>query len=314
MFVAAPRSALIISRKASTWWAPALEAAFAGSHQSLSGFGGLAGWPRPAPAAPAPLSAGAARGLRRRTAARRRGIYSFGCSLSAGTLTVISRVLRLDEIGQVEHPGKPIAASTIRTTRKRTRVGMAVPMAVVSDQRSGRQTCLPPRPARRFIPPPTSSPGHRRRPLVSDSRSLTSGHWNRALVTDSWSTKTKSAVTGEALETRVSRLLDGRAVVMVGMMGAGKSSVGRRLAAPSRPALRRRRQRDRAGRERHHQRDLRPPRRGLFPRRRAPRHPAPPRRRPEGAGDRRRRLHPAGDARRHPAERASRSGSRPTAT
>src|SRR5579862_2059821 len=35
----------------------------------------------------------------------------------------------------------------------------------------------------------------------------------------------------EALEARVSRLLDGRTVVMVGMMGAGKSSVGRRLAA-----------------------------------------------------------------------------------
>src|SRR5947208_16820726 len=35
---------------------------------------------------------------------------------------------------------------------------------------------------------------------------------------------------GEALETRIARLLDGRAIVMVGMMGAGKSSVGRRLA------------------------------------------------------------------------------------
>src|SRR5436309_4165587 len=35
---------------------------------------------------------------------------------------------------------------------------------------------------------------------------------------------------GEALETRIGRLLDGRTVVMVGMMGAGKSSVGRRLA------------------------------------------------------------------------------------
>jgi shikimate kinase len=35
---------------------------------------------------------------------------------------------------------------------------------------------------------------------------------------------------GEALESRVARLLDGRAIVMVGMMGAGKSSVGRRLA------------------------------------------------------------------------------------
>ncbi len=32
------------------------------------------------------------------------------------------------------------------------------------------------------------------------------------------------------LETRVSRLLAGRTLVMVGMMGAGKSSIGRRLA------------------------------------------------------------------------------------
>jgi shikimate kinase len=32
------------------------------------------------------------------------------------------------------------------------------------------------------------------------------------------------------LETRVSRLLNGRTIVMVGMMGAGKSSIGRRLA------------------------------------------------------------------------------------
>jgi shikimate kinase len=40
-----------------------------------------------------------------------------------------------------------------------------------------------------------------------------------------------SAIGGEALEARVARLLDGRTVVMVGMMGAGKSSVGRRLAA-----------------------------------------------------------------------------------
>ncbi len=34
----------------------------------------------------------------------------------------------------------------------------------------------------------------------------------------------------EPLETRVSRLLAGRTLVMVGMMGAGKSSIGRRLA------------------------------------------------------------------------------------
>jgi shikimate kinase len=35
----------------------------------------------------------------------------------------------------------------------------------------------------------------------------------------------------EPLETRVSRLLAGRTIVMVGMMGAGKSSIGRRLAS-----------------------------------------------------------------------------------
>ena len=35
---------------------------------------------------------------------------------------------------------------------------------------------------------------------------------------------------GESLEAKVSRLLAGRTLVMVGMMGAGKSSVGRRLA------------------------------------------------------------------------------------
>ena len=34
----------------------------------------------------------------------------------------------------------------------------------------------------------------------------------------------------EPLETKVSRLLSGRTIVMVGMMGAGKSSIGRRLA------------------------------------------------------------------------------------
>lgn len=35
----------------------------------------------------------------------------------------------------------------------------------------------------------------------------------------------------ESLETHVSRLLAGRTIVMVGMMGAGKSSIGRRLAS-----------------------------------------------------------------------------------
>ena len=37
--------------------------------------------------------------------------------------------------------------------------------------------------------------------------------------------------TGEPEEARVARLLAGRTIVMVGMMGAGKSSIGRRLAA-----------------------------------------------------------------------------------
>ena len=35
----------------------------------------------------------------------------------------------------------------------------------------------------------------------------------------------------EPIEARVTRLLAGRALVMVGMMGAGKSSIGRRLAS-----------------------------------------------------------------------------------
>ena len=37
--------------------------------------------------------------------------------------------------------------------------------------------------------------------------------------------------TGEVVESKVGRLLAGRTLVMVGMMGAGKSSIGRRLAA-----------------------------------------------------------------------------------
>ncbi len=43
-------------------------------------------------------------------------------------------------------------------------------------------------------------------------------------------TTENAGISNEPLETRVARLLAGRTIVMVGMMGAGKSSVGRRLA------------------------------------------------------------------------------------
>jgi shikimate kinase len=43
--------------------------------------------------------------------------------------------------------------------------------------------------------------------------------------------ETATAELAESLESRVARRLSGRTLVMVGMMGAGKSSVGRRLAA-----------------------------------------------------------------------------------
>ncbi|MEQ8697692.1 MAG: shikimate kinase, partial [Bauldia litoralis] len=41
----------------------------------------------------------------------------------------------------------------------------------------------------------------------------------------------KTDEAGESLEARVARQLEGRTLAMVGMMGAGKSSIGRRLAA-----------------------------------------------------------------------------------
>ncbi len=63
-----------------------------------------------------------------------------------------------------------------------------------------------------------------------------------------------------------------RTVALVGLMGAGKSAIGKRLATAARPAVRRRRRRDRARRRLHDRRDLREVRRGRLPRRRAPRH------------------------------------------
>ena len=44
------------------------------------------------------------------------------------------------------------------------------------------------------------------------------------------SSESSPAARNEPIETRVARLLSGRTLVMVGMMGAGKSSIGRRLA------------------------------------------------------------------------------------
>ena len=48
--------------------------------------------------------------------------------------------------------------------------------------------------------------------------------------------------------TRCWRCLGARSIVLVGLMGAGKTAIGRRLATRARPALRRQRPRDRDGR------------------------------------------------------------------
>ena len=101
----------------------------------------------------------------------------------------------------------------------------------------------------------------------------------------------------------MSRLLAGRALVMVGMMGAGKSSVGRRLATRlGLPFVDADSEIEQAANatineifDRHGEAYFRDGERRVI--RRLLDGAA------EGAGDRRRRLHPTGDARRHPAER-----------
>ena len=101
-------------------------------------------------------------------------------------------------------------------------------------------------------------------------------------------------------EAAIVRALGSRSIVLVGMMGAGKSSVGRRLAARLGIPLRRRRRRNRSRRRHDHPGNLRQAWRALFPRRRSARDRPPARQRPAGAGDRRRRDDGPEYARAHP--------------
>ena len=112
----------------------------------------------------------------------------------------------------------------------------------------------------------------------------------------------------------LSRRLGARSLVLVGLMGAGKSTVGRRLAQTLAIAVPRCRSRDR-GRSRHDDpRNLRHPRRGPFSRRRAPGDRPPAAGRADRARHRRRRLHERRDPRCASPSTASRSGSRPIST
>ena len=107
----------------------------------------------------------------------------------------------------------------------------------------------------------------------------------------------------EPIETRVARLLAGRTLVMVGMMGAGKSSIGRRLANRlGMPFVDADSEIEHAANasipeifEQHGEAYFRDGERRVIQRLLDGS--------AEGAGDRRRRLHPAGDPRRHPGER-----------
>ena len=73
-------------------------------------------------------------------------------------------------------------------------------------------------------------------------------------------------------ESALVAALGQRSVVLVGMMGAGKSSIGRRLAQPARRAVRRCRHRDREGGRHVDPGNFQRTRRAVFPRRRDPRH------------------------------------------
>ena len=107
-----------------------------------------------------------------------------------------------------------------------------------------------------------------------------------------------------APETAIVAALGARSVVLVGMMGAGKSSIGRRLATRlGIPFVDADAEIEKAA-GMIDPRNLRDPRRARFPRRRGARDRAPARRRAAGAGDRRRRLHEC----RRPAPRSRAKG------
>ncbi len=105
-----------------------------------------------------------------------------------------------------------------------------------------------------------------------------------------------AVVDGEQID-RVLARLGKRCIVLVGMMGAGKTSIGRRLANLLHlPFLDADAEIEKAANQTIAE-IFAALRRGAFPRRRAARRGAAPGERAGGAGDRRRRLHERGDAR-----------------
>ena len=105
-----------------------------------------------------------------------------------------------------------------------------------------------------------------------------------------------------------------RSIVLVGMMGAGKSTIGRRLAARLRLPFLDADTEIEAAAAHVDPGYFRDPWRAAFPRWRSAGDRAAARRRALRARHRRRRLHARGDPRPHPAPRRSRSGSRPMPT
>ncbi len=187
MLAAAPRSALIISRNASTWWPPASTVA------------------APSPSLPSLLGA--------------------GCG------SVISRVFGLDESGEIHHAaGADQRRCRTSTTKNRNRLGMAVPDGRAARAESGRDS-------NRHVILDDSLPHRQARPVQAVAlterrrkRLIPSPNTARFARREPCQDRRPPADSREPLETRVARLSTAAPLVMVGMMGAGKSSVGRRLA------------------------------------------------------------------------------------